>query len=172
MKAIVYDEYGGPDVLRMEDVEKPEPTRDQVLICIRAVEATKADCEIRSFKFAVSWFWLPLRLALGLRKPRNRILGNYFAGVVEAVGNDVSKFQKGQSIFGAAGLRMGAYAEYLCITDKHTMVTIPNDMTFEAEASSYWKTSSADTTSTLSNPKEMLSISLSSSSTSCGRSAS
>jgi len=134
LKAIVYDEYGGPDVLRIEDVEKPEPAKDQVLISIRAVEATKSDCEMRSFKFAVSWFWLPLRIALGIRKPRKPILGNYFAGVVEAVGNDVSRLQKGQSVFGAAGLQMGAYAEYLCIADSHTMATIPNKMTFEEAA--------------------------------------
>jgi NADPH:quinone reductase-like Zn-dependent oxidoreductase len=134
LKAIVYDEYGGPDVLRMEDVEKPEPTKGQVLISIRAVEATKSDCEMRSFKFAVSWFWLPLRIALGLRKPRKPILGNYFAGVVEAVGNDVSRLQKGQSVFGAAGMQMGAYAEYLCIADSHTMASIPNNMTFEEAA--------------------------------------
>ncbi len=135
MKAIVYEEYGGPDVLHVEDVEKPKPAVDQVLISVRAVEATKADCEMRSFKFAVSWFLLPLRIVLGIRKPRNRILGNYFAGVVEATGNDVSKFRKGQNVFGGAGLQMGAYAEHLCITDSSTMVTMPGNMSF-AEAAS------------------------------------
>lgn len=135
MKAIVYEEYGGPDVLRVADVEKPIPARDEVLIRVRAVEATKADCEIRSFKFAVSWFWLPLRIALGIGKPRNRILGNYFAGVVEATGNDVSRFRNGQNVFGAAGLRMGAYAEHLCVADSCTMVTMPGNMSF-AEAAS------------------------------------
>jgi NADPH:quinone reductase-like Zn-dependent oxidoreductase len=90
---------------------------------------------MRSFKFAVSWFWLPLRIMLGLRKPRNPILGNYFAGVVEATGSEVDKFQKGQKVFGGAGLRMGAYAEYLCIADSCTIVTMPDNMTF-AEAAS------------------------------------
>ena len=135
MKAIVYEEYGGPDVLHVADVEKPKPAVDQVLISVHAVEATKAYCEMRSFKFAVSWFWLPLRIVLGLRKPRNPILGNYFAGVVEATGNDVSNFQNGQNVFGAAGLRMGAYAEHLCIADSCTMVTMPINMSF-AEAAS------------------------------------
>jgi len=135
MKAIVYEEYGGPEVLHVEDVEKPKPDVDQVLIRVHAVEATKADCEMRSFKFAVSWFWLPLRIALGLRKPRNPILGNYFAGVVEAMGHDVSRFQIGQNIFGAAGLRMGAYAEYFCIADSCTMATMPVKLSF-AEAAS------------------------------------
>jgi NADPH:quinone reductase-like Zn-dependent oxidoreductase len=81
MKAIVYKEYGGPDVLHMEDLEKPNPARDEVLISVRAVEATKSDCEMRSFKFAVSWFWLPLQIALGIGRLRKPILGNYFAGV-------------------------------------------------------------------------------------------
>jgi NADPH:quinone reductase-like Zn-dependent oxidoreductase len=133
MKAIVYHEYGGPDVLHVNDVEKPVPAKDQVLIKVHAVEATKADCEMRSFNFAVSWFWLPLRLGLGVTKPRNPILGIYFAGVVEATGSNVSKFQKGQRVFGATGLRMGAYAEYLCIAASSTMVTMPDNMTF-AEA--------------------------------------
>lgn len=135
MKAIVYKEYGGPDVLHVEDVEKPEPANNEVLINMRAVEATKSDCEMRSFKFAVSWFWLPLRIALGIRRPRNPILGNYFAGVVEATGDDVSKFEKGQDVFGGAGFRMGAYAEYFCVADSATMVTMPGNMSFAQAAS-------------------------------------
>ncbi len=135
MKAIVYKEYGGPDVLHMEDLEKPEPAKNEVLISVRAVEATKSDCEMRSFKFAVSWFWLPLRIVLGIRKPRKPILGNYFAGVIEATGANVSKFQKGQNVFGGAGLRMGAYAEYFCVSDSCTMVTMPSNLSF-AEAAS------------------------------------
>jgi NADPH:quinone reductase-like Zn-dependent oxidoreductase len=135
MKAIVYKEYGGPDVLHMEDVEKPIPAKDEVLLSVRAVEATKSDCEMRSFKFAVSWFWLPLRIALGIRRPRKPILGNYFAGVIETTGDNVSKFQKGQNVFGGAGMRMGAYAEYFCVADSATMVTMPGNMSF-AEAAS------------------------------------
>ena len=135
MKAIVYKEYGSPDVLHVEDVDKPVPGKDEVLISVRAVEATKSDCEMRSFKFAVSWFWLPLRIALGIRKPRNPILGNYFAGVIEATGDDVSKFHKGQNVFGASGLRMGAYAEYFCVADSCTMVNMPGNMSFEEAAS-------------------------------------
>jgi NADPH:quinone reductase-like Zn-dependent oxidoreductase len=87
MKAIIYEEYGGPEVLRIADVDKPTPASNQVLIRVHAAEATKADCEMRRFKFAANWFWLPLRIALGLRKPRNPILGNYFAGVVETSGD-------------------------------------------------------------------------------------
>jgi NADPH:quinone reductase-like Zn-dependent oxidoreductase len=110
MKAIVYEAYGDANVLHLEDVDKPRPGANEVLISVRAVEATKADCEMRSFRFAVSWFWLPLRIALGIRKPRNPILGNYFAGVVEETGKNVTRFQNGQKVFGGAGLQMGAYA--------------------------------------------------------------
>jgi hypothetical protein len=70
MKAIVYTKYGSPDVLQIGEIEKPEPEDDEVLIRIHAAEVTKADCELRSFNFAVKWFWLPLRVAIGVTKPK------------------------------------------------------------------------------------------------------
>jgi len=100
MKAIVYTKYGSPDVLQVKEVEKPTPKDDEILIKVHASEVTKADCEMRSFNFQVKWFWLPLRVALGLKKPKKQILGGYFAGEVESVGKDVSKFNKGDQIFG------------------------------------------------------------------------
>jgi hypothetical protein len=75
LKAITYSNYGPPGVLELKEVEKPVPKDDEVLIRVRAVEATKSDCEMRSFKFAVKWFWLPLRIAFGVRTPRRKILG-------------------------------------------------------------------------------------------------
>jgi NADPH:quinone reductase-like Zn-dependent oxidoreductase len=108
MKAIVYTQYGAPDVLHIKELEKPVPEDDEVLIKIHAVEATKADCELRSFKFAVKWFWLPLRVAMGVTKPRKQVLGGYFAGEVEAVGRDVSKFKTGDQVFGTTRLLFGA----------------------------------------------------------------
>ena len=86
MKAVLYTRYGGPEVLHLGQAEKPSPRDREVLIRVRAVEATKSDCEMRSFEFQVNWFWLPLRLALGLVKPRRKVLGGYFSGVVEAAG--------------------------------------------------------------------------------------
>ena len=68
MKAIVYSSYGSPDVLRLQEVERPAAKPDQVLIRVRAAEITKGDCELRSFQFPVQWFALPLRLAWGVRK--------------------------------------------------------------------------------------------------------
>ena len=134
MRAIVYTRYGGPDVLRVKDIDKPAPGDDELLIRIHAAEATKADCEMRSFKFAVKWFWLPLRIAAGLIRPKNPVLGGYFAGEIETVGKMVSKFTPGEQIFGCARLRMGAYAEYACLPDSYTIVPKPDNLTFEESA--------------------------------------
>ena len=134
MKAVVYTKYGSPDVLQLEEVEKPVPRADEVLIRVHAAEATKADCELRSFSFQVKWFWLPLRIAMGLIKPKRQILGGYFAGEVESVGKDVSKFKKGDQIFGATRLRLGAYGEYMCLPASYTLVPKPHNVSFEQAA--------------------------------------
>ena len=134
MKAIVYTEYGTPDVLRIEEIEKPVPGNDEVLIKIQAAEATKADCELRSFNFAVKWFWLPLRVAMGITKPRKQVLGGYFAGEVESVGRDVSKFKQGDHVFGTTSLRFGAYGEYVSLPASYTVVPKPHNMNFEEAA--------------------------------------
>ncbi len=134
MQAIVYTKYGAPDVLQIKDIEKPEPVDDEILVRIHAVEATKADCEIRRFNFAVKWFWLPMRIAMGVTKPKKRILGGYFAGVVEAVGKDVSKFKCGDQVIGTTKLLFGAYAEYACLPANYTVVPKPRNMSFEEAA--------------------------------------
>jgi NADPH:quinone reductase-like Zn-dependent oxidoreductase len=134
MKAIVYTKYGAPDVLEIRELEKPEPGDDDVLIRVHAVEATKADCEMRSFNFAVKWFWLPLRLVLGVTKPRKQVLGGYFAGEVEAVGKDVSNYKQGDQIFGTTGFLFGAYAEYLRLPANSTVAQKPHNMSFEEAA--------------------------------------
>ena len=134
MKAVVYTKYGAPDVLHIEEIEKPVPGDDEVLIKIHAAEVTKADCEMRSFRFAVNWFWLPLRLAFGLVRPRKKVLGGYFAGEVESVGKDVTKFNKGDQVFGATRLRLGAYGEYVCLPAGYTIVQKPHNMRFEEAA--------------------------------------
>lgn len=133
MKAITYSRYGPPDVLQLKDVEKPKPEDDEVLIKIRAVEVTKSDCEMRSFKYSVKWFWLPLRIAFGVRKPRRQILGSYFSGEIESTGKDVIHFSVGDQVFGAARLRLGAYGEYVALPASYTIVAKPNNMSF-AEA--------------------------------------
>ena len=134
MKAIVYTKYGSPDVLQVNEVEKPTPKDDEVLIKVHAAEVTKADCEMRSFNFQVKWLWLPLRVALGLIKPKKQVLGGYFAGEVESVGKDVSKFKKRDQVFGTTKLRLGAYGEYVCLPASYTLAPKPYNVSFEEAA--------------------------------------
>lgn len=134
MKAITFTRYGPPEVLRVEDVSKPAAGEDEVLIKVRAAEATKSDCEMRSFKFAVNWFWLPLRIAFGIIKPRRHILGGYFSGEIESVGENVTHLSPGDQVFGAAGLRLGAYGEYVALPERYTIVAMPRNMSFEEAA--------------------------------------
>lgn len=135
MKAIVYTQYGTPDVLQLKEVEKPTPRNDEVLIKVRAVEVTKTCCELRSYNFSVRWFSRPLRIVMGLKKPKRSILGRYFSGEVDAVGTDVSKFKKGDQVFGCATyFGMGTYGEYVCLPASNTIVPKPINMSFEEAA--------------------------------------
>ncbi len=135
MRAIVYTQYGSPDVLQLRgDVERPTPAGDELLIRVRAAEVTKSDCEMRSFKFPVSWFWLPLRLAMGVRKPKRPILGGYFAGEVVETGAAVTRFQPGDRVYGAAQLRLGAYGEYISLPASYSIVLMPDNLSFEEAA--------------------------------------
>ncbi len=133
MKAITYSNYGPPEVLQLREVKVPAPKDDEVLIRVQAAEATKSDCEMRSFKYSVKWFWLPLRIALGVRKPRRQILGGYFSGEIESLGKDVTDFSAGDQVFGTAQLRLGAYGEYVAWPASYSIVSKPGNMSF-AEA--------------------------------------
>lgn len=133
LKAITYSRYGSPDVLQVREVAEPVPKDDEVLIRVRAAEATKSDCEMRSFKYSVKWFWLPLRLAMGVRKPKRQILGLYFTGEVVSIGKTVTGFASGDELFGTTQLKMGAYGEYVALPKSYAMVPKPTNMSF-AEA--------------------------------------
>ena len=134
MKAIVYREYGSSEVLQLKEISKPTLSDAEMLIRVRAAEVTKADCELRSFSFPVKWFWLPLRLVLGITRPKRQVLGMYFSGEVEAVGKDVSKFEVGDQIFGSTQIRMGAYGEYVCLPAEYTISVKPSNMSCEEAA--------------------------------------
>jgi NADPH:quinone reductase-like Zn-dependent oxidoreductase len=121
-------------VLQLAEVAKPIPADNEILISVHAAEATKSDCEMRCSKFAVKWFWLPLRLAMGIAKPRKQILGGYFAGEVEAVGNDVTGFKTGDQVFGSAQLKLGAYGEYMCLPANFTIARKPYNISYEEAA--------------------------------------
>ncbi len=126
MKAIVYDRYGSPDVLRMEEVEKPEPTDDQVLIKILAVSINGSDREGLAGKPLYTRFSGPL-------KPSHRILGSDIAGRVEAAGKNHTEFKPGDEVFGEIPGYHGGFAEYVC-THGRTMAPKPAGMTFEEAA--------------------------------------
>ena len=109
MKAIVYTQYGPPEVLRIAEVDKPVPRDNEVLIRVRATTVSAADSRIRSFTVPLS-FWILARLALGILKPRRPILGGELSGEIEETGKDVTRFKKGDRIFAATLMRFGAYA--------------------------------------------------------------
>jgi NADPH:quinone reductase-like Zn-dependent oxidoreductase len=124
MKAIVHCEYGSPDVLKLEDVEKPVPNDNQLLVKVRAASVNPLDLTIRG-----PWMIRPL---LGLRKPKDTRLGVDYAGTVEAVGRNVTKFKPGDEVFGG---RDGALGEYVCGLADRAVALKPANMTFEQAAS-------------------------------------
>lgn len=128
MKAIVYTEYGSPDVLRFEDVEKPAPGDNEVLVRVHAASANPADWHLmRAEPFLA-------RLANGLLKPKNTRLGADVAGRVEAIGRNVTQFQVGDDVFGEMSLdKMGSFAEYVCAPEE-LLASKPTRMTFEQAA--------------------------------------
>lgn len=133
MKAAIWTAYGPPEVLQLQEVDKPVPGERDVLIRNHAVNAFPGDAELRRFDMHPG-MWLPIRLFMGIRSPRIPILGQELAGVVEAVGSEVRAFKPGDEVFGLTGMRMGAYAEYTCLPDRYPIVKKPENVSFEDAA--------------------------------------
>jgi len=128
MKAAVATRYGPPEVVRVIDVPRPVPGADELLVRVRATTVNRTDC---GFRGPHPWF---VRLFSGIASPRRTILGNEFAGVVEAVGSDVGRFAVGDRVFGYEDTRFGGHAEYLAIGQSKAVATMPDDRDFEVMA--------------------------------------
>jgi NADPH:quinone reductase-like Zn-dependent oxidoreductase len=126
MRAVVHDEYGPPEVLRLEDVPQPVPNDHQVLVKIHATTVTRTDTGLRSAEFFIS------RFVTGLIRPKRRILGMEFAGEVEAVGTAVTELAVGDQVFGAKSA--GAHAEFICVQESDAVAHKPANMSFEEAA--------------------------------------
>jgi len=128
MKAIVCGSYGSPEVLQLKEVPKPVPRDNELLIRVHATSVTAGEVRLRKpDPFAV-------RFAFGLTRPKYPILGVVLAGVVEAVGANVTTYKAGDEVFGSAGMTFGTYAEYVCVPEAATLATIPLGMSFEDAA--------------------------------------
>ena len=129
MRAVVHDSYGSPNVLRLEEVERPEPKDDEVLVAIHATTVNRTDCHIRGAK---PFLW---RLfGAGFLRPKQRLSGSDLAGEVVSVGSAVTEFTVGDHVFGTSGYRFGAHAEFICVPESGRIAHKPAGMSFDEAA--------------------------------------
>ncbi len=130
MRAAVHDRYGPPEALRLEEVPRPAPAEDEVLVIVHATTVTRTDCHVLG---ARPFVW---RLIMGLRRPRRRILGLEFAGKIVELGAAARDFEIGDAVFGITGLAFGAHAEYVCIAASGPIAIKPRGVGFDVAAAS------------------------------------
>lgn len=130
MKAILWTKYGPPELLKPGELKKPIPKANEVLIKIQCTTVTAGDCEIRRFQIH-PLFWLPLRLLVGITKPKRPLLGQEFSGIVEAIGSEVTNYEPGDHVFASTGMSFGTYCEYRCQKASSPMARIPEGVSFE-----------------------------------------
>ena len=128
MKAALAERYGPPEVVRIGEVDKPVPKDGELLVEVHATTVNRTDCGVRAAKPFL------YRLFVGLRRPRLAVLGNEFAGEVEAVGGEVTSFRPGDRVFGFSPNRFGAHAEYLVVPEQGSVATMPADLSYEEAA--------------------------------------
>ena len=130
MKAVVCTKYGTPEVLQIQNVFKPIPKNSHILVKIVATAVNSGDARVRSLDVK-GFLKFVMRLVLGISKPRKSILGTVFSGVVETVGDKVSKFKIGDKVFGMTGYNFGTYAEYISVNQNSNVIEMPKNATFE-----------------------------------------
>jgi len=128
MKAAVYKKYGPPEVVKLVEVDRPSPGSNEVLVKVYATTVNRTDCGFRSAEYFISRFFS------GLFKPKFGILGNEFAGIIEATGKDVTLLNIGDKVFGYNDTKFGAHAEYMTIAETDAITTLPNNVPFEQAA--------------------------------------
>ena len=133
MKAVICTNYGLPEVLQIQEVSKPLPKDNQILIKIIATAINSGDVRVRNFD-GNGLMKIIMRLVLGISRPRKPILGVVFAGVVENIGDDVSKFNIGDQVFGMTGFKFGTYAEYIALNQHSNVLQMPKNATYEEAA--------------------------------------
>ena len=142
MRAMICTQYGPPDVLRLQEVEKPAPKDHEVLIRNHATSVNYGDLTARNFKeispreFNMPFlFWLIAKVSFGLEKPNITILGSEFAGEIEAVGKDVHKFKPGDPVFASTfAVNFGGYAEYKCLPENGVLALKPANLNYQEAA--------------------------------------
>ncbi len=128
MKASIYSEYGPPEVVQLKEVPTPIPKDNEVLIKVHATTVNRTDCGFRSAEYFI------VRFFSGLLRPKNKTLGNEFAGEIEVVGKHVTSFKPGDKVFGYNDIKFGAHAEYMVMAEEGPVTTMPANMTYEEAA--------------------------------------
>jgi NADPH:quinone reductase-like Zn-dependent oxidoreductase len=133
MKAAIWTAYGPPEVLVIGEIPKPVPRANEVLIKVVASTVTAGDCELRRFDIA-TWIWLPVRLFMGVFRPRIKSLGQEFSGIIEEVGAEVTQYKAGMEVFSTGGMKLGGYSEYVCLPAKHPISERPSNLNLKESA--------------------------------------
>jgi NADPH:quinone reductase-like Zn-dependent oxidoreductase len=128
MKAIVYTKYGPPEVAKLMEVDKPVPKDNEVLLKVYATTVNRTDSGFRSAEYFISRFWS------GLLRPKYNILGCEFAGIIEGIGEKVTRFKKGDKIFGYNDKTCGGHGEYLTISENDAIAILPHNLNFDEAA--------------------------------------
>jgi NADPH:quinone reductase-like Zn-dependent oxidoreductase len=140
MKAIIWTKYGPPSVLKLEEIQKPLITDDTILVKVKSIGLAAGDCELRNLKLP-RIYAVPIRLLTGWSKPsRVKILGQQYSGTIESVGKNIQNYKVGDNVFGATGVKFGAYAEYVLVKETHSdgayIAKKPENISFQEAASS------------------------------------